>query len=295
MLTLTFSVLPVRAQTGTIYIRADGSIDPPDASISTLDKITYTFTDNIINDSIVVERNNMTLDGAGYLLQGSGSGKGITLYSRSNVTIRDVRITSFSDGLYLEQSSHVYVYANTITGNDWENVQTRSSNYNVFSGNNLTASNGDGLWIRWSSDHNTVTANNIIGNGAAAVDIESSNYNTVSGNNMINNTYGPLFLSSSSYNEIFENLIQGSQWSAIYLHTSSDNSFYHNNLLNNVRQVYTYDSVNIWDNGYPSGGNYWNDYIGSDANGDRIGDTPYTIDSNNTDNYPLMLPWRCYL
>ncbi len=54
MLTLAFDTRPVEAS-GTIYIRPDGSIDPLTAPISTLDKVTYTFTSNVINDSIVVE------------------------------------------------------------------------------------------------------------------------------------------------------------------------------------------------------------------------------------------------
>jgi hypothetical protein len=54
---------------------------------------------------------------------------------------------------------------------------------------------------------------------------------------------------------------------------------------------------NKWDNGYPSGGNYWSDYNGTDlysgpyqnvTGSDGIGDTPYVIDANNTDHYPLM-------
>jgi hypothetical protein len=54
---------------------------------------------------------------------------------------------------------------------------------------------------------------------------------------------------------------------------------------------------NIWDNGYPSGGNYWSNYTGIDlysgpyqnvTGGDGIGDRPHTINSNNTDHYPLM-------
>jgi len=50
--------------------------------------------------------------------------------------------------------------------------------------------------------------------------------------------------------------------------------------------------VNVWDDGYPSGGNYWSDYTGVDANSDGIGDTPYILDAQNVDNYPLMQPFN---
>jgi len=73
---------------------------------------------------------------------------------------------------------------------------------------------------------------------------------------------------------------------------SSNNSIYHNNFVNNTNQTDTYNSVNVWDDGYPSGGNYWSNYNGIDSNRDGIGDTPYVIsyltDGNITDNYPLM-------
>jgi hypothetical protein len=64
--------------------------------------------------------------------------------------------------------------------------------------------------------------------------------------------------------------------------------------------VYSTSSVNVWDDGYPSGGNYWSDYTGLDqkcgpgqnhSGSDGMGDTPYVIDSNNQDGYPLMNPW----
>ncbi len=65
---LCFSVIPL-AQTsfaqeqGFIYIRADGSIDPPTAPISTVDNITYTFTGDMFSDSIVIERDNIIVEG----------------------------------------------------------------------------------------------------------------------------------------------------------------------------------------------------------------------------------------
>jgi hypothetical protein len=83
------------------------------------------------------------------------------------------------------------------------------------------------------------------------------------------------------------------------LYWSSNNLVYHNNFLHNGYQAFN-TNLNLWDNGYPSGGNYWNDYDGIDENGgqyqnetvsDGIGDTPYTVDVNNLDNYPLMFPW----
>jgi len=67
--------------------------------------------------------------------------------------------------------------------------------------------------------------------------------------------------------------------------------------------------TNVWNDGYPSGGNYWSDYTGVDEKSgpnqdqpgsDGIGDTPYFIDGYNQDRYPLMYPrgpwddWKHY-
>jgi len=70
-------------------------------------------------------------------------------------------------------------------------------------------------------------------------------------------------------------------------------------LIDNTQQVYIeiFGYVNFWDDGYPSGGNYWSEHvvvddysgINQDESGsDGIGDMAYTIDINNNDTYPLM-------
>jgi hypothetical protein len=87
----------------------------------------------------------------------------------------------------------------------------------------------------------------------------------------------------------------------IEVDAASNNTIYHNNFINNTQQAQvTPGHADVWDHGYPSGGNYWSDYNGTDSysgphqnetGSDGIGDTPYTIDGNNTDRYPLVKPF----
>ncbi len=70
---------------------------------------------------------------------------------------------------------------------------------------------------------------------------------------------------------------------------ASGNIIYHNDFKNNQLQVLNVEDTNFWDSGFE--GNYWSDYVGSGANHDGIGDSPYIIDPNYRDNYPLMNPY----
>jgi hypothetical protein len=71
----------------------------------------------------------------------------------------------------------------------------------------------------------------------------------------------------------------------------TDHEVYHNNFKDNTLQAQDYGLCDLWDDGYPSGGNYWSDYTGVDTDADGIGDTPYVIDEHNQDRYPLMNPF----
>lgn len=128
------------------------------------------------------------------------------------------------------------------------------------------------------------------------INLHHSSNNSVNGNSVTaNNASGIELNSSSSNNNITGNDVRDNGY-GIEIYGSSGNRVFHNNFVNNTEQART-DSVNAWDDDYPSGGNYWSDYNDTDLLGgpnqnetynDSIGDARYIIDANSTDNYPLM-------
>jgi parallel beta-helix repeat protein len=279
---------------GTIYIRADGSIDPPTAPISTVDYVTYTLTGNITSDAdgIVVERDNIVIYGDGYTLQGTGESpyKGVYLDGRSNVTIKNTTITTFYNGIWLRYSSNNSITGNNIANNYYGIFLLVSSNNSVY-GNNI-ANNWFGIQL-WHSSNNSITGNNIAGN-TYGIWLDYSSNNNIYGNNIAGNGHG-IHLYESSNNSICGNNITANSY-GIILWYSSNIKVFHNNFINNLLQAFSY-WINVWDDGYPSGGNYWSNYAyvdlysGSYQNetgSDGICDYFYKIDENNQDNYPLM-------
>ena len=299
MLYSAFKIMPAEAA-GTIYIRADGSIDPPTPGIATADNITYTFTYNIY-DSIVVERDNIVVDGGGYTVQGTGSGTGLSLSGRSNVTIKSITINAFYYGIWLEYSSNSSISGNNITANNEYGIRLNYSSGNSISGNTM-ANNGGGIGLWFSSNYNSISGNNITANTYCGIVLfYSSNYNSISGNNITANNYYGIVLSSSSDSSISGNNITNNYY-GIWLEYSSSNSIFHNSFVNNINCL-VISSVNVWDDGYPSGGNYWSNYTGVDLHSgsgqdetgsDGIGDTFQVIDGNNVDHYPLMAPFNTF-
>jgi parallel beta-helix repeat protein len=374
MLALAFNIQSVKA-TGTIYIRADGSVEGT-TFVASDDNFTYTFTDNI-NGSIIVERDNIVVDGAGYTLQGAGSESGIDLSNRSEVTIKNIEIKAFQEGISLYESSNNSIFENKITNNEDGISFYRFSNNNSISRNNITnnnnygivfnppsrynsisenyiAHNNQGIWLE-SSGHNNIFGNNITANNYNGIKLNHGSNNTIYKNNITNNDWGfvleyssdtsismnrvvannyhGITLSYSTKNRISENNITDNEsaiglwysskhnsvfannitnndfgigihyssnnsinansvrlntWQGIHLEWSSNNTFSGNNLIDNTQQANIGEPsyANFWDNGIE--GNYWSDYNGTDYDQDGIGGSPYIIDANNRDNYPLM-------
>ncbi len=263
VIALIFSLLfcgiliqPVESQSfETIYIRADGSVEGTDKIQR--DGNVYTLISGI-SGSIVVERDNVVLNGAGYRLQGNGNQNGITLRTNNNITVKNLKLSSFQIGIVVMGSDNNKILENTITDN-FRGLDFTASENNTVSGNYI-ANNTDGIALE--NMYNNIVENTITNNTNIGIFLYGAGYNNIIGNNITNNGRG--ILVSICYN----------------------NTIYHNNFVNNTNHVITDDSNGIWDNGEE--GNYWDNYTGLDSDGDGIGDTPYIIDENNQDNYPLI-------
>lgn len=107
--------------------------------------------------------------------------------------------------------------------------------------------------------------------------------------------YGPVNNLQVTSNNVTQEAV------GIRLSGVASGSVYHNDLTSNTIQASDDNpGKNQWDNGYPSGGNYWSDFTGVDncsgpqqnicPNPDGIGDTPYNFTSGQ-DHYPLMKPF----
>jgi len=347
MFTMAFNIQAVNAQGGIIFIRADGSIDPSTAPISTLDNVTYILTGDIFNASIVIERDNIVVDGAGYMILGTGMGTdGVIISGRTGVTVENMTISDCGYGIHLDSSSGNSVVGNTIT-NTYDGILMYQSSNNSISGNtgdsefdlrycsdncivgntitgsltlgmyiyyssnnsivqNVVTANFGGFLIQWSSGNDLVN-NTISGNSMNGIWLNGCTDSSIVGNTIAANGEAGISLGSgysSHGNSIVGNTIAGNG-EGIFFSSCSNNNVYHNNFINNTVQVNSlWNSVNVWDDGYPSGGNYWRNYNGTDMFGgafqnetgsDNIGDTYFVIDENNTDRYPLMASWGIQL
>lgn len=205
-------------------------------------------------------------------------------------TITDNNIVGTYYGIFSSIHSSTFIAQNNITATLKDGIRICGGSSITVSDNRITENAVSGIAIDGYS--NKVLGNYICNNGRG-IGIGSS-YTVVFGNNITGNSESGIYFAASN-SIIASNHIAESKYGVYFtpfFANPTNNEFYNNDFANNSQQVYISSSfvVEIWDNDYPSGGNYWSGYNGTDANSDGIGDSPYLICTNNTDRYPLMAP-----
>ena len=225
-------------------------------------------------------------------------GSGIVIWhSTYNTIANNTARWNYDHGIVLVDSHHNTLTENVALEFNDVGITLQDSDYNIIKNNSLSGNEWFGIYFH--SSHNNTIGNNTLTGGGSGLSFNDGGNNTIFHNNITLNWRG-ISLSGSDSNMIVDNIIAENS-EGIDVFSGTNNSIFHNNIVSNSRQAYDSGIDNQWDDGYPSGGNYWSDYNGTDnkwgpnqdfPGPDGIGDTPYVIDADSQDTYPLMTPYE---
>ena len=197
----------------------------------------------------------------------------------------------------LEEGMEIHGDSNLISQNNvsWNELNLDShcgiliwGKSNLITKNEISRNNRYGIAL--VGDSNTVSENNIFENYLFGIDL-GADYTQIKKNNIFNNKDSGIRIHNSDNNNFTDNLLENNTIYGILIfdNLSVNNYLFHNLFIHNGIQASDNSNphTNFWDNGII--GNYWDDYLGIDANEDGIGDVPYNITgtAGNQDNFPI--------
>jgi parallel beta-helix repeat protein len=259
----------------------------------------------------------------------------VALINCTNIIVKDLTMHNNNQGIFLFETTGTIISNNSITNTKY-GVKARGYTFldrpvNITVKENSITKNGVGIEIAIGNQY-TISNNSLRGN-LAGIYVLTDN-NTITHNNIMNSTlprreewilggylpnhwvyllerhWGSVgMIIEATNNTVFYNTFQFNdfhlsigQWIR-----KGGNIIHHNNFLQPI-EAHFEGSIhphppfpkNIWDDGYPSGGNYWSEYNGADfykgpfqnvTGSDGIGDNSYSVCINNIDRYPLIHPY----
>jgi parallel beta-helix repeat protein len=160
----------------------------------------------------------------------------------------------------------------------------------------------NGIALEGSTASNNQIYSNIFQQDTIGITLTASSTSNIVFNNIITSNSIGLHVESSG-NLVYANMIQ-QNYLAMNMMNSNDNKLYHNNFVgNNIALSISASTSNVWDDGYPSGGNFWSCHVSNDSfsgvhqdvpGSDGIVDVPYAVVTDNVDNYPLVNPFSIH-
>lgn len=192
---------------------------------------------------------------------------------------------------------------NITSSDNFGGISMTDSYNNVVSGAECSYNHQYGIHLS-NSDYNTIDDVEAISNTQAGVYLLNSDDNVLEGITARLSFFG-IVLDRSAYSILSRSVIADNRVAGMNMNTASDHMIYNNYFSNGVTNI-NFAGTNEYDNcwsvtpidgpnivgGPQIGGNYWNDYTGTDANGDGFGDVQYNVSGSDWDNVdfrPLVI------
>ena len=212
-------------------------------------------------------------------------GNGIQLYNCYDAKIIGNNISFVRDGIYVDVSFRIL-----FRGNKMHHVRYgthyMNSHDNIWEENDAYSNRG-GLALM-EVRRQIVRNNRTWDNSDHGIMLRTIQDSVVENNIIVGNSKG-FFIYDAEYNVLKGNLVMGNRIGVHLWAGSINNDVDHNDFIQNHNQIrYVATRNELWGKGE---GNYWSNYVGWDADGDGIGDTPYeandVVDRLNW-KYPLV-------
>ncbi len=237
----------------------------------------------------------------------TGGNKGVTFGHTSNCILTSCVVNGNVFGVYLAGATSNLVSNNNLNGNGF-GIYLDGSSGNKLSNNSASnekggggkASLSDGIYM-YNSNNNNVMRCDLSNNDNFGVSLYQSKSNVFSNDTISSNAqFGVRLRDGSDTNKFSFNTFKANEENGVLIGDSKGNTFYFNNFVDEKSHFYTQEDnsinstkeLNYTFNGNPfSGfvGNYYSNYVGTDSDGNGIGDSSF-----GRDKYPLMKPIENY-